>query len=215
MINTIVSRYKKNNNPLSDLMKQYGSDKGSPVNGDKSLSGWDTHLYTDFYHILFHNNRDSIVKVFECGLGTNDPTVKSSMGLNGLPGASLRAWRDYFPNAMVYGADIDKSCLFEEDRIKTLYVDQTDKDSIIDMWNSINEDDGSFDLILDDGLHTAEAAITLLENSFYKLKDNGIYIIEDVMYFWQEVKVYLEGHGYDFMLLDFSDDSSYCFVIFK
>ena len=33
------------------------------------------------------------------------------MSINGKPGASLRAWRDYFVNSVVYGADIDKNIL--------------------------------------------------------------------------------------------------------
>ena len=38
-----------------------------------------------------------------------------------------------------------------------------------------------FDIMIDDGLHTFEAGICLLENSFSRLAANGIYIIEDVL----------------------------------
>ena len=44
------------------------------------------------------------------------------------PGASLRAWRDYFVKADIYGADIDKKILFNENKIKNFYVDQENKD---------------------------------------------------------------------------------------
>lgn len=212
-INTVIIRYKKFNNSLSNLTKQYGSDKGSPVDDEISLSGWKTHLYTDIYHMLFFSMRNTVKNVLEVGLGTNNDDVLSSMGSNGLPGASLRAFRDYFPNANIYGADIDERVLFEEDRIKTFYVDQTNPAIIYNMLTDTGVDE--FDIILDDGLHTANAAITLLEHSFYKLKSGGIYIIEDVMYHWQEVKMYLEGHGYNFMHVDFSNDASQIFVIFK
>ena len=37
-----------------------------------------------------------------------------------------------------------------------------------------------FDLIIDDGLHTFEAGITLFRGFFPKLNANGIYCIEDV-----------------------------------
>lgn len=212
-LNTVLVRYKKFDNPLSELTKQYGSDKGSPIDDDISLSGWKTHLYTDIYHMLFFGMRKNVSNILEVGLGTNNDDVLSSMGSNGLPGASLRAFRDYFPNANVYGADIDERVLFEEDRIKTFYVDQTNPPTIAEMLWLTGVDE--FDIILDDGLHTAEAAITLLEHSFYKLKSGGIYIIEDVMYHWQEVKMYLEGHGYNFMHIDFGDDCSHIFAIFK
>jgi hypothetical protein len=68
--------------------------------------------------------------IFECGLGTNNPNLASNMTDTGMPGASLRVWRDYFRNAKIYGGDIDKEILFEEDRIKTFYVDQLDTSSI-------------------------------------------------------------------------------------
>jgi len=116
--------------------------------------------------------------VFECGLGTNNPNLQSNMTVNGIPGASLRVWRDYFKNAQIYGADIDKDILFQEDRIKTYYVDQLNTRSIEIMWKEIGIQ--NFDIIIDDGLHTTDANINLFVNSFNKLKKNGIYIIEDV-----------------------------------
>ena len=212
-INTVIVRYKKFNNPLSELAKTYGSDKGSPIDNDISISGWQTHLYSDIYHMIFFGMRNSVNNLLEIGLGTNNEDVPSNMRSTGHPGASLRAFRDYFPNAVIHGADIDARVLFEEDRIKTYHVDQTDKESIAEMLWSTGVDE--FDIILDDGLHTANAAITLLEHSFYKLRSGGIYIIEDVMYHWQEVKTYLEGNGYNFMHIDFSNDASQIFVIFK
>ena len=51
-------------------------------------------------------------------------------------------------------------------------------DSINKMWNEIKTVD--FDLIIDDGLHTLEAGMTLFNNSFRFLRKGGIYIIEDV-----------------------------------
>ena len=45
------------------------------------------------------------------------------------------------------------------------------------MWSDLNKK--NFDLIVDDGLHTYEAAIILFENSIEMLSENGIYIIED------------------------------------
>jgi hypothetical protein len=100
------------------------------------------------------------------------------MGFNGKPGASLRVWRDYFPNATIYGADIDKNVLFDETRIKTYYVDQLDPESITDMWRDVGVRD--FDFMIDDGLHTFEAGSTLFSNSISMLAQHGIYVIEDV-----------------------------------
>ena len=99
---------------------------------------WPAHTYADYYHSLFSHCRSTVKNVFECGIGTNNPDVPSSMGIHGKPGASLRVWyslfcttngllqRDYFPNATVYGADVDANVLFEEERIKTFHVNKLD-----------------------------------------------------------------------------------------
>jgi len=106
------------------------------------------------------------------------------------PGGSLKMWRDYFPNATVYGADIDKDILFNTERIKTFYVNQLEKNSIDKMWDNIAVN--NFDIIIDDGLHTYEAGKCMFDNSFDKLRDGGIYIIEDVDPFYiYDLSLYL------------------------
>lgn len=100
------------------------------------------------------------------------------MSISGKPGASLRVWRDYFPNATIYGADIDKDVLFEEERIKTYYINQLDPVTIKSFWEKVSKKE--FDFMIDDGLHTFEAGSTLFLHSIDKLSSNGIYIIEDV-----------------------------------
>jgi hypothetical protein len=178
----IMSFYQKNMNcEISRLCDVYGSDKGELIKGSPQPYSWPSHTYADFYTNLFFHCRTGVTKVFECGLGTNNPSLASSMGIYGKPGASLRVWRDYFPNAIVYGADIDKDILFEEERIKTFYVNQLDPLSINSFWKAVGVSD--FDFMIDDGLHTFEAGSTLFLNSIDKLSSNGIYIIEDVPLF--------------------------------
>ena len=165
-------------NIISELCEKYGSDKGF-VNPDvEKPYTWMPLSYASYYHSIFSLSRGSINSVFECGLGTNNPKLVSNMTSTGKPGASLRVWRDYFFNANIYGGDVDKDILFEEDRIKTFYVDQLDANSIKSMWKNINVD--NFDIIIDDGLHTPEANLNFFYNSFEKLRNNGTFIIEDV-----------------------------------
>ena len=102
------------------------------------------------------------------------------MGIYGRPGASLRGWRELFPNAFVYGADIDPSILFQDDRIKTFYCDQRDQASIQELWSQVDLESG-LDIIVEDGLHTFEASTSFLEGSITHLRPRGIYIIEDIM----------------------------------
>lgn len=159
-------------NELCDIMYKWGSDKGAP--GNKAH-----HNYTTFYHALFSPVRNETLRVFELGLGTNNTSLPSNMGANGKPGASLRGWREYFPNAAVFGADIDKDILFKEDRITTFYCDQLSPEVIKHMWETAELSDG-FDIIVEDGLHTFEANKCFFENSIHKLNKRGVYIIEDI-----------------------------------
>ena len=165
------------NNPLSYLCDKYGSDKGELDNKDQPYT-WAAHSYSDYYMRLFGHCRFNIKKVFECGIGSSNTNIPCSMGEMGKPGASLRVWREYFPNATIYGADIDKDILFAEERIKTFFINQLDSSSIIRFWDTVNTND--FDIIIDDGLHTFDAGINLFRNSINSLSKTGIYIIEDV-----------------------------------
>ena len=174
---SMVMHYNKNfSQLLSALCDYYGSDKGE-VKTSGHPYPWRSHTYTDFYTLLFGQRRESIRHVFECGIGTNNPGP-SSMGTDGRPGASLRVWQDYFPNAHIIGADIDRNILFNEGRIQTYYVDQTDPATIRAMWTTIGIE--NFDVMIDDGLHIFSAGICLFENSIHKLAPNGIYMIEDI-----------------------------------
>jgi hypothetical protein len=176
----ITTYYPKNmTDEIAQLCDLYGSDKGE-IKSQGHPYAWPSHTYADYYSQLFSHCRNNITKVFECGLGTNNPELLSSMGIHGKPGASLRVWRDYFPNAIIYGADIDKDVLFEEERIKTFYMDQLNPKSIKDYWEMVGED--NFDFMLDDGLHTFEAGSSLFNNSIGKLSKLGTYVIEDVLF---------------------------------
>lgn len=153
---------------LCRLMTRLGSDKGQGL-----------HNYTTIYSVLFGKFQDQPIRVFELGLGTNNPEITSSMGVNARPGASLRGWRELFPHALVYGADIDRDILFEEDRIKTFYCDQLDGVAIRDLWSQPVLQ-GGMDIIIDDGLHTFESNVSFLDGSFERLRPGGLYVIEDI-----------------------------------
>lgn len=186
ILNNIKSNFKNiiynsKSNILSELCEKYGTDKGF-LNFyiDNKPYKSHPHTYASYYHSIFNLSRENIKYVFECGLGTNNPNLKSNMTESGIPGASLRVWKDYFFNAQIYGGDIDKDILFEEERIKTFYVDQLNTNSIKFMWDIIEVE--YFDIIIDDGLHEPEANYNFFINSFHKLKKNGVYVIEDVRY---------------------------------
>lgn len=159
---------------LCIIMGKHGSDKGSYT----ITRSW--HNYTLVYNHLFSERRNAPLRVFELGLGTNNVNLPSNMGKHGKPGASLRGWAEYFPNASIFGADIDTDILFTEDRIKTYFCDQTNPHVIKYMWKE-SELEAPFDILIEDGLHTYEANVCFFENSVHKLADGGIYVIEDIL----------------------------------
>jgi SAM-dependent methyltransferase len=156
---------------LCEIMCRNKSDKGLE----------NKHNFTIIYYDIFKDIQFKSLRIFELGLGTNNVNIPSSMGKNGRPGASLYGWREFFVNSQIFGADIDKEILFETDKIKTFFCDQTDPNIINDMWNKdeLKED---FDIIIEDGLHTFDANVCFFENSIHKLKPNGYYIIEDIIH---------------------------------
>ena len=149
---------------LKNLFNKYGSDKS---NG---------HDYQYIYsHIL--KDKENIKNIVEIGMGTNNIDVVSNMGRSGKPGASLRAFRDYLPNANIFGGDVDKGILFEEERIKSFFVDQLDFASVYNFFLNIPND---VDLIIDDGLHNPEANLNIISHSIAKIKIGGWILIEDI-----------------------------------
>jgi len=176
---TVVHRFAPTD--LVKLFDHYGSDKGTVAldHGPGAAYPWTAHTYGHFYDQLFRPMRSTTRLLFECGLGTSSPQFGANMGVKGKPGASLRAWRDFFPNAHIHGADIDRDCLFQEERITTAYVDQTDPAAINAMWEGLALRD--LDIIIDDGLHTFSAGSTLFTHSFHRLRQGGVYVIEDIV----------------------------------
>jgi SAM-dependent methyltransferase len=173
-------QYAKNDvSLLNTLCEKYGSDKGEVNSGGHHYT-WPSHNYADFYDLIFGIRRHDVELVIECGLGTNNPNLASTMGKNGMPGASLRVWQDYFTRARIVGCDIDPETLFEENRISTYVCDQTDPFSIKNFILTAELKDLSVDVIIDDGLHKFHAGKCFFENMIKLLKADGIYVIEDV-----------------------------------
>ena len=187
----INGNYKIHKTHLAHLSSVHGTDKGGILSPKENFES-SFHTYTDIYELLYGGMREHVSLVFECGIGSNskeiignfrdwNDQVGKQRNLTELhqPGASLRMWEEYFPNARIIGADIDPNIMFSTERIKTGVLDQTKPKSISAFWEKI--DLVEFDLMIDDGLHTFEAGKCLFENSIERLKVGGHYVIEDVV----------------------------------
>jgi SAM-dependent methyltransferase len=151
-------------NALLETFQKHGGDKSS------------FHNYHLVYGSLF-DDPTKVKKVFEIGLGSNNPEVVSSMGFHGTPGASLRAFREFFPNAQIFGADIDERVLFQENRISTFFIDQLSDASF---ENLPTEASGDLDLFIDDGLHSPDANLRSLMFGLKAVRPGGFVVIEDI-----------------------------------
>jgi SAM-dependent methyltransferase len=152
---------------LAELLNRNGSDKANLKK----------HNYHELYGYILREPA-SISAVLEIGLGTNNVDVVSNMSKFGRPGASLRAFRDFLPNAKIFGADVDERILFTEERIETHFVDQTDQTTLDDLARVLPD---GFDLIIDDGLHSPEANLATLMFGLKKVKPGGWVVVEDVV----------------------------------
>lgn len=183
---------------LKDLFDKYGSDKAR------------THEYHLLYGPLLML-RDEVA-VLEIGLGTNNKNIVSNMTSHGKPGASLRAFRDFLPDAQIYGADIDRGILFSEERIKTFFVDQTDLGSFsaLGAWLP-----AEFDLVIDDGLHSPNANLATLIFGLGRLKVSGHLVIEDIspsaLAIWQLISAALLPDNYESRVVE--ADRALLFVV--
>ena len=151
---------------------------------DKNDSG-----YGGIYDKLFSSFKDEKLKLLEVGVGTI--SIKPLDGMSHVPGtmfgwkdshngyqpgSSLRAFRDYFSNAEIYGIDIQNDCLINEDRIITHIIDSTNKQKCDEVFS-----DNFFNIIIDDGNHDFEYRTNTFNVLFPKLVDDGLYIIEGVL----------------------------------
>ena len=145
---------------LGDLFVKYGTDKGI----------WG---YTPYYEKLMEPRRHEVKRVLEIGIcGHRDIP-------NNVVGASLFVWREYFPNAEIYGIDNDSRFVFnDQHRIHTALCDAYDRTQLQDVlakWGS-----PSFDMIVDDAVHDPEPQIKLMNDLAPYLPPEALYFMEDV-----------------------------------
>jgi len=129
---------------------------------------WGWHSYTQHYAEHFRKFRNKKINLLEIGVGGYDDTSKG--------GESLRMWKRYFPYAKIYSIDIyDKSAL-QEHRIHIFKGHQIDKNFLEKVMERIS----TVDIIIDDGSHVNGDVIGTFTFLFPKLKNGGVYVVEDV-----------------------------------
>lgn len=157
---------------LCKIFEKYKADKCPAIH----------HTYSPSYYELLNPIKHQVKNMLEIGIG-NIPLMTQIIPEGYIPGASIKAWRDFFPNATVYAVDILTEVLFEDERIKTYQLDQSSIESIQSFINTVRKEtseDFIFDYIIDDGSHIIDHMIISGYEFPKYLKKDGIYIIEDI-----------------------------------
>jgi hypothetical protein len=168
------------------------------------------------YQLLYAPILESIGEqgnLLEIGIGSKSSKYVSNMGKHARPGASLNAFKEFLPGWDIYGADIDSTILFSEDRIKTFFVNQLEEESLRQLILALPK---RIDLIIDDGLHSPDANINVVKFAYFILKKNGWLVIEDISYsalsLWKVIARVIQE---DFESYIINDDGTIVFAIRK
>lgn len=160
---------------LTELANFYGTDKGTI--GPSTT--WTAHNYTDVYEAYLERYKSRPINLLEIGLGVTGERWDARIvhGRN-TGGASLRMWYDYFPNAQIYGIDVNRCTYLDNDRCKTYVVNQGSIDELETFVKALGNME--FDVIIDDGSHRPDHQQISFAYLFKTLKSGGIYFIEDL-----------------------------------
>jgi hypothetical protein len=127
---------------------------------DKHRHKFDGVNYMNVYHQYFLPLRERVFNVLELGV---------------LDGGSLKVWRDYFPNAHVWGVDINPNVPRDHgERIHVIVGSQTDPLTLCQVQPN------ELDIIIDDGSHVVDHMIESLRLLWPRVASRGLYVIEDL-----------------------------------
>lgn len=138
----------------SEILSRYSTDK----NRGTQNSG---HSYGQWYDKLLPARRWSKA-VLEIGIDK---------------GESLRAWREYFPEAQVIGIDCDPTKLVFEKRIASMCIDCSKPEL---MHQFAAEYQSYFGVVIEDGSHLIEDQLLAVRTLKRCLRPNGVLVIEDI-----------------------------------
>lgn len=119
--------------------------------------------YFEIYDFWFKKYQNKPVTILEIGV---------------YQGGSLNMWKDYFgKDLQIYAIDINTLCKqFEDEKTKIFIGSQEDRTFL----NYVKSQIPKLDIIIDDGGHTMNQQIVSFEELYDHLKEDGIYLCEDL-----------------------------------
>jgi hypothetical protein len=121
---------------------------------------WDH--YFEIYERYFTKYRGKEINLLEIGVSQ---------------GGSIQMWKKYFGDKLkIYSVDINPECIKFKDLTTRLYIGSQEDPVFLE---KLKNDLPVMDVIIDDGGHTMKQQILTFEFLFLKLKEEGIYLVED------------------------------------
>ena len=157
------------NNELEKYGIEYATDKVT------------VHGYHRFYNKELQEYRKlENIGILEIGIQNNN---------------SLNLWKTFFPNAFIYGVDINID--YADERCKIFKIDQSRLNEIQSIKPQLNY---PIYFINDDGSHVPEHQLLCFDYLFSNiLEEGGVYIIEDIeTSYWKRGKIYVYDTNYGF-----------------
>lgn len=164
MTKTLSQIIKDNNleiskDPISGIVS--GTDKGNPKS-----------YIDEFYEEKFFPLKDKSITLVE--IGVRD-------------GASICLWKNYFSNrTKIYGIDslihLTQTSDYPLNREWLIGDNVNFIDADAYLQETVDKISGKIDILIDDGPHSFESHIKLLELYIPKMNNNGMIIIEDISY---------------------------------
>lgn len=130
--------------------------------------------YIPVYNTTFAPYRDDPIRILEIGVSR---------------GGSLKMWRKYFthPNTVIVGIDFNKKCAMFEDPPRHVHV-RIGRQQDTAFLQSVIDELGPFDIILDDGSHLPSPTLASFQYLFvHGLVDGGVYLVEDLWFCYMPV----------------------------
>ncbi len=146
-----------------------GSDKGSEVFWGDGFP----HFYALEYERIFSAFRRQRFDFLEIGL---DAATYKEGQPDDAP--SMRVWREFFPNARLFGYDLHDFGFFEQRDTHLFQGDQSSRADIARFLEDAKKP--RFRLVIDDASHASSHQQISLASLFGSVEDGGIYIIEDL-----------------------------------
>ena len=150
-----------NTSELCILGGKCGTDK-SPLNKIGHRKS-----FTPIYDIIFQKFKNKKIKLAEIGIARSK---------------SIKMWRSYFKKALIYGFDFHEKFISDGKKLKLpgTFYDYINIRSSKSIRSSFKKTNVKFDIIIEDSTHDENDQIRLILNAHMYLKKGGIFVLEDI-----------------------------------